>query len=271
MNNKGNSLIRRYPLTIYFFLAFLFTWLILSPGVAGNLGLIEFNMDGTLLTILSGLGPLIATLIVRSATEGQAGIKETFQAMYKWNVGWKWWATSVVLIPALLGIAFLLSSLVDMPGMEQSSNMAGRGSLVITFLLLILGSTGEESGWRGFALPRLQEKHKPFTATLILTFFWWIWHIPTYWTLPVAIGMREQVGFLMGFGMQSLVLLALGLLCAWVFNGSKGSVLMPILLHAIWNFCSMAVPQQVSTLLLPLFLITAMIVGLGTRGKLGLK
>ncbi len=138
-------------------------------------------------------------------------------------------------------------------------------------MLFLLGSFGEEPGWRGFALPKLQKRYKPFVATLILTLFWWIWHIPTYWTLPIAMASREQFGFLMAFGMQSGVLLALGIMCAWVFNGSKGSVLMPVLLHASWNICSLAISQEASTILLPLFLITALIVSIVTRGKLGLE
>jgi len=272
MNKTSNSLINRYPLAAYFILAFLFTWLILAPGVAANLGLIEFNIDGTLLTILGAMGPLLAALIVRSAEQGQEGIRQTFLSMFKWKTGWKWWAASVLLIGLLMALAVLISQFVDIPGMESGGELVAQGfGPGVTFILFLLGSFGEEPGWRGFALPKLQEKFNPLIATLILTIFWWIWHIPTYWTLPISIATREQFGFLVAFGMQSGVLLALGLLCAWVYNGSKGSVLMPVLLHAGWNIYSLAISQEASTILLPLFLVTALIVGIVTRGRLGLE
>jgi membrane protease YdiL (CAAX protease family) len=272
MNKSESNLINRYPLAAYFILSFLFTWLILAPGVAANLGLIEFNFDGTLLTILGALGPLMAVLIVRSAESGQEGIRQTFQSIINWKVNWKWWAASVLLIGLLAVLAVLISQSVVIPGMESGGELVARGfGPVITFILFLLGSFGEEPGWRGFALPKLQKKFKPFVATLILTGFWWIWHIPTYWTLPISIATREQFGFLVAFGIQSGVLLALGIMCAWVFNGSKGSVLMPVLLHAGWNICSLAISQEASTFLLPLFLITALIVSFTTRGKLGLE
>ena len=108
-------------------------------------------------------------------------------------------------------------------------------------------------------------------ATLILTFFWWLWHIPLYLTLPPLMNAVQQFGFVAAFGVQFVVLLALGILCAWVFNGSKGSVLLPVLLHASWNFWSGAFGQEASMLLLPLFLVTAIVVGIATKGKLGLS
>jgi membrane protease YdiL (CAAX protease family) len=271
MTQSDSNIIKRYPLAAYFFLAFLFTWLILAPGVAANLGWIEFNFNGTLLTILSTLGPLLAVLIIRSADQGQEGIRQTFHSMFNWRTGWKWWAASVLLICLLMALAVLISQFVDIPDMESGTGLVAQGfGPGITFMLFLLGSFGEEPGWRGFALPKLQKRFKPFVATVILTLFWWIWHIPTYWTLPISIATREQFGFLMAFGIQSGVLLALSIMCAWVFNGSKGSVLMPVLLHAGWNICSLAISQEASTFLLPLFLITALIVSFTTRGKLGL-
>jgi hypothetical protein len=66
-----------------------------------------------------------------------------------------------------------------------------------------------------------------------------------------------------------IVLLALGVLCAWVFNGSGGVVLMPVLLHASWNFWTGAFGPDASTFLVPFFLLSALIVGFLTRGRLG--
>ena len=140
---------------------------------------------------------------------------------------------------------------------------------MVVIILLLFGSFGEEAGWRGYALPRLQKTYTPIKATLLLTLVWWLWHLPTYWTLPLAIEAVEQFGFLPTYGLQLIVLLALGVLCAWVFNGSGGVVLMPVLLHAGWNFWTGAFGQEASTFLVPLFLLAALAVGFLTRGRLG--
>jgi membrane protease YdiL (CAAX protease family) len=90
-------------------------------------------------------------------------------------------------------------------------------------------------------------------------------------TLPPAIEIAQQFGFVAAFGMQLIIVLALGILCAWVYNGSSGSVLMPVLMHASWNFWLLSFEgQQASMFALPLFILTAVVVVFTTKGKLGL-
>jgi membrane protease YdiL (CAAX protease family) len=271
MGNKIN-LFKRYPLALYFILAFAFTWFILSPGVAATLGLLNLAFEGTVLTIASGVGPLLAAIIVTGATEGKSGVRKLFGSMITWRVQAKWWVASVGLLAGLFAITAVLSSLITgaAPGTSAGIYLNG-GNIIVVVFLLLLGSFGEEPGWRGFALPRLHQGRTPLKATLILTLFWWLWHLPTYWTLPLAIKAVEQYGFLAAFGIQFVVLLALSLLCTWVYNGSGGIVLMPVLLHASWNFWSGAFGQDVTLFLLPLLLLTVIVVGFATRGKLGFR
>jgi membrane protease YdiL (CAAX protease family) len=269
---KKDSGTKRHPLMMYIVLAFAFTWLILSPGVAATLGLLDFRFDGTVLTILSGLGPLAAALIVTAVIEGRSGVQKLFRSMFNWKVEIKWWIAAVLLLAGL----FVLSSVLNMltggyaPDPKSGIYLNGGNTFAVLFLLLI-GSFGEEPGWRGFALPKLQQRTSPLIATLIVTLIWWLWHLPTYWTLPMAISAVQQYGFAVTFGIQLIVLLALSILCAWVYNGSRGSTLLPVLLHAGWNFWAGAFGQGATTFLLPLFLVTALVVALATKGKLGIS
>jgi membrane protease YdiL (CAAX protease family) len=271
-DNIGIRLCKRYPLAMYFILAFAFTWLILSPGVAATLGRLNFEFEGTVLTILSGIGPLLAAILVTGAIEGKTGVRNFFGSLFTWQVQAKWWAASMVLLAGLFALAAMLNSVIG--GVAPDTNAGiylNGGNVIVVVLLLLFGSFGEEPGWRGFALPRLQQGRTPLKATLILTLFWWLWHLPTYWTLPLAINAVEQYGFLAAFGIQFVVLLALSLLCTWVYNGSGGVVLMPVLLHASWNFWSGAFGQEAAMFLLPLLLLTMIVVGFATKGKLGFR
>jgi uncharacterized protein len=270
METTNGNIFKRRPLAMYFLLAFAFTWLILSPGVASTLGLLDFQFEGMILTMLGGLGPLLAALVMTGATEGRAGIYKIFAGMFNWKVKARWWAAAALLLASLFAIANVPGMLIGGAAPDPRAGLYLNGGSTITVaLLLLFGSFGEEPGWRGFALPRLQKTHSPMKATLILTLFWWLWHIPTYWTLPVAINAVQEFGFAIAFGMQLVVLIVLGILCAWVYNGSGGVVLMPVLLHASWNFWFGAFGKEASMLLLPLFLLTAVVVGFATRGKLG--
>lgn len=270
MDNSGDSIFKRHPLTMYFVLAFTITWLILSPGVASTLGLLDWQFEGTVLTIVSGIGPLLAALIVTGATEGRTGVRKAFQSMFNRQVQARWWATAVLLLAGLFAVASALGRLTGGAAPDPKAGVyLNGGNLVVVVLLLLVGSFGEEPGWRGFALLRLQKERSPLKATLILTLVWWLWHLPTYWTLPFAMGAVQQYGFVAAFGIQFVVLFILSILCTWVYNGSGGAVLMPVLLHAGWNFWSGAFGQEASTFFLPLVLLTTIVVGFVTKGRLG--
>lgn len=261
---------KQHPLAAYFILAFAFTWLILAPGVAATLGLLNFEFEGTLLTIVSGIGPLLAAIIVTRATEGDRGVRQIFGSMFHWHVKARWAAAAIVLPASLFAIAAVLGMLTGGAAPDAGAGIYLNGdNLFIVGILLLLGSFGEEPGWRGFALPRLQQGRTPLQATFIVTLFWWLWHLPTYWTLPLAMNAVGQYGFGVAFGIQLVVLLALSVLCTWVYNGSGRIVLLPVLLHASWNFWSGAFGQEAAMFLLPLLLLTVIVVGFAGKGKLG--
>jgi membrane protease YdiL (CAAX protease family) len=90
---------------------------------------------------------------------------------------------------------------------------------------------GEETGWRGFLLPRLQQHHSPLVSSVLLTIGWAGWHVPAFFYLPsyAAIGLSIVPGFLFGLFAGAVVL-------TWLYNKSGGSVLAAALWHASFNF-----------------------------------
>lgn len=243
-------------------------WLIISPGAASTLDLLAVEFDGGLLFTLSALGPLLAAFIVTAATEGRAGVRMLASSMFNWRVGARWWMASTLPFAALFALAARMSLFTGGAAPEPGPMT----TLVATLFFLLIAEFGEETGWRGFALPRLQQTRSPMQATLILSLFWWLWHLPVYWVLPFAVEAVGQSDFWPIFGAQFVICLALGILCAWVYNGSRGSVLMPVLLHVNWNLWLMHfADQDVSTFVLPLFVIAALVVGVVTKGKLGVR
>jgi hypothetical protein len=84
---------------------------------------------------------------------------------------------------------------------------------------------GEELGWRGYALPQLQARYSALYASIILGLLWGIWHLPLYWTAGNA-----RTTMSVGWLLAGLVLEAI--LYTWVFNHTKGSLLLALLFHA---------------------------------------
>jgi hypothetical protein len=92
---------------------------------------------------------------------------------------------------------------------------------------------GEETGWRGFALPLLQRRFTPLTAMLLLAAIWAGWHLPMFLVVNSFRGFSAVtvVGWLLGLTAGSIVL-------GWLYNRSGGSVALVAVWHAGFNMVS---------------------------------
>jgi hypothetical protein len=100
----------------------------------------------------------------------------------------------------------------------------------VFLLITFVGSLGEETGWRGYALPQLQRRFSPLTATVILAPLWFWWHLPQF----------AVIGTYRDFGPAGYVGMFLGLTCGaivltWLYNRSGGSILLVIVWHGVYN------------------------------------
>jgi membrane protease YdiL (CAAX protease family) len=96
------------------------------------------------------------------------------------------------------------------------------------WLLLYAVVNTEEIAWRGFALPRLQSRYGALRATLLIWVPWTLFHLPYFFTKG---SMFQQMGF-PAFASGTL---ALSMIFTWLFNNSRGSVLLCTLMHAALN------------------------------------
>jgi uncharacterized protein len=233
-------LIAQHQLTAYFVLAYGLMWLFVVPlGLSRSQGsgLLPYELSegvGNSLYLLGTfIGPTVAALIVSGVTEGRAGIVRLLKRIIQWRVRPHWYLVA-------LGINLLiwLLAYIAIMGPELLIAAANHWSLLLsTFLPLvafgiIFPSIAEEPGWRGFALPRLQQRHGPVAASLILGSLHGLWHLPALMTknfgpLPLA----NYVPFMLTAALATIVY-------TWVYNHTSGSVLLAILLHAASNATS---------------------------------
>jgi membrane protease YdiL (CAAX protease family) len=88
--------------------------------------------------------------------------------------------------------------------------------------------SGEEIGWRGFALPRMAESMGFRAASLLLGVIWALWHLPLFF-LPGA------DTYLQSFPVWGLEVVALSVAIAWLYTHVKGSLLLTMLMHSAIN------------------------------------
>jgi membrane protease YdiL (CAAX protease family) len=105
---------------------------------------------------------------------------------------------------------------------------AGPGDPPVLIVILALLVVGEELGWRGFALPRLQARFGGLGASVILGTLWAAWHL-----INTAIPGLERYWY--AFPAFGLFVVAQTILFTWIANHTRGSVLLAWLFHASIN------------------------------------
>jgi membrane protease YdiL (CAAX protease family) len=114
---------------------------------------------------------------------------------------------------------------------------------------IIGGPLGEEPGWRGLALPRLQWGYGPLIGTLILGVLWSLWHLPLMILIPGYNGSRTGfIGILIPFLEFLIEIVAMTIIITWIFNNVRGSLLLTMLLHGSLNTAGNTIPKLVPTL-----------------------
>ena len=229
------ALIKRHPLVAFFVLAYVISWILVSPLVLEGLGL-----TGQLVPqswhAFGALGPILSAFIVAGATEGRAGVRELLASLRLWRVG-RFWFLLAVFSPFLL---FVVAAAIVVAYGSPVSSIVVIGPAQLTSLGWIVGivyGIGEEPGWRGFALPRLQRGRSALTATLILAVFWFLWHTP-YFFYRYELGLGGLVGIFFG-----LLTGAIWLTC--LYNSTGGSTAMAVLWHTTFNLVNL--PEVVSS------------------------
>ncbi len=231
---------RRRTLPAFFVLAYGISWASWLPLVASTRGFLPFPLPFAVLWTLGGWGPTIAGLIAAGCFGGRAGLRSLLARTLYWRVAPAWYAV-VLLLPAGIGLAAIGANVL-LGGPLPPFTLLAPWYLPGLVLLgsLPSGPLSEELGWRGFALPRMQEQQRPLGASLTLGLLWALWHLPLFFMEGTS-----QAG--MPFLWFAAHGVAMTLLFTWVHNHTQGSLLMAILLHAAIN-TSFAVVPVVPTL-----------------------
>lgn len=185
------------------------------------------------------LGALSSSLaaVVLVVIEGRkGGLRELLSRALIWRVGIQWWAIALffIIVPSVASL--YLYHLLGGPAVDWSG-LKPLYTVVPDFILLtIAAGIGEEFGWRGFLLPRLQTRHNALVSGLIVGVAWATWHIPLFFiegTSQYEQGM--QSGLLPVILGYSAFVIANSVQFTWLFNNTRGSVLLAAVFHGASN------------------------------------
>jgi membrane protease YdiL (CAAX protease family) len=104
------------------------------------------------------------------------------------------------------------------------------------FSTIVGGQSGEEIGWRGFALPRLASRVGYGAGSILLGVIWALWHLPLFFV-------RDADTYGQSFFLYTLQVTAISVAMAWLYQRTNGSLLLTMLMHSAINQTKDIVPS----------------------------
>lgn len=167
---------------------------------------------------------MLSALIITAISIAPREISPLLKEVVKWHVSYRWYAFVLLVPPALMLIAAGINHIFfqEFPDLTQYGRLndlfpAFNPILAIIAHFLIVG-VGEEVGWRGFALPRLQTRCAAMKAVLILGPLWGFWHLPTF---MIDNSPLTSLGTAVFFSIASI---PISVVYSWLFNSTRGSL-----------------------------------------------
>ena len=201
-------------LIVFLVLTFVIVWMAFVPAML-------YHTHPTLGAFIFLYSPALAALITSILTNGFAGIKDLLGRYLHWKFPVRWYLLSILLLPTIFLAAGAILSIANHASLWTGSPWY---FVLASFGFLLIINSGEEIGWRGFALARLQSIIKgPLVASLALGIIWGLWH------LPMCLD-PQQAGFPLILFL--LFIIGISIIYTVLFNSTCGSLLFAVILHA---------------------------------------
>lgn len=172
--------------------------------------------------------PSLFGILLTLVIEGREGLKALFAGAGRWRVKPMWYGVVLLLPAAMYGLNYVAQGLLE--GTIAPIDVAEK--LAFSIPTALMACLLEEFGWRGFAQPRLQRRHSVLAATLTVGVAWGLWHAPINY-----LGLSQFSAMVVPLLIVNFLSnVALSVLLAWVYNSTRGSMLLVLLGHFAITF-----------------------------------
>lgn len=233
--NAISGLARRRPLVAFVGLTFAISWTIWIALILSSTGIA--TPAGYFLNVLAIAGPSIAAIVI-AILLGGTWLRDLVAGLSLARLSTRWVVTALVLPLGMVAFAILVAVLF-LGTAAPTFSVAIGATIAVEFVRIFFlgGPLGEEIGWRGFALPRLQATRTAYDASVLLGVIWGLWHIPLYFVSGTGQFETLRAGTDPAFAIGGFVgwTIGLSILFTWLFNQTRGSLLVVMLFHAAVN------------------------------------
>jgi membrane protease YdiL (CAAX protease family) len=242
-----------------FWIAFSVAWIVSTLVFLANNTFINQASLSTGMVAFTLVSVVPVAFVISMAYSRVPAVRAFVSSLIRPHGVWGWALLALVLIPGLVLLSVPIGSLLGqqshMGFQLPPTGLALIGLVTVKFLyqLLFFNATGEEVGWRGFALPRIQSVTSPLVACGVIHLFWPLWHV----FLWMAEG--RPVSSPMYWAQTYLELLPATVTIGWLYNRSKGSILVAGITHAAANTAFAFFPSLYGTVFVGASAVAALV------------
>lgn len=246
---------------ISFWIAFLVAWAVSVFVCLANYKFIESLSLSPAVVVVFTISAAPVAFIIASASSRIPSVRKHLSSLIQLRGVWGWALLALILFPAAHLISFPINNILTRQSVtsyqfpDMSLSLIGLVVLKFFYQFLFFNATGEETGWRGFALPRLQARTSPLFASVFIAFFWVPWHF-FGWQAE-----GQQITTLPFWALMYAGHILLSVLIVWIYNRAKGSILVAGFAHAATNTVQAFISvQNILSLYLTLFVVVLVLV-----------
>lgn len=281
--------ITRYPVTAFLVMVFTFAWTTIGPLLLSQqgFGVLPITLPvQPFITLASYIGLALPAFLVMAALHGRIGVQDLLRRSLRWRVGLPWY------LVALFGLFFtVIVAALPFVGLAPLAQVAQKWPLLFTVFLpgvlvpFLLINLPEEIAWTGFLQATWQRRYGPVWASVMVAPIFALIHLPAYfvagWLNDERISFDQYPTLLIQIGLTIVFSLFFRLLIMWLYNSTRGSLLIVGLFHSAFNMSS---GQQITPVFIPgptvlwlnLFVVAvtaalAVLITAFTKGRLAYK
>lgn len=223
-----NNIVKKFPAISQFIFA-------LTLGTCVVI-LVNEELIPKSLMILGALSASIAGVVLTAIVTGKSGLRQLFDRIIIWRINIGWWAFAVFAVLIVVVLGMLSNAFFNLDILDLTRIFNGLDSIVPVFvMIMIMGGLGEELGWRGFMLPRLQTRYNALVSSIIVGVLHGLWHVPMFFIEGLSpyqemAAASNIVVVIIGYTIFYITPWAILYTC--LLNNTRGSLLLVCVLHA---------------------------------------
>jgi membrane protease YdiL (CAAX protease family) len=221
-------------------------------------------------------GVALPAFLVVAAMSGKTGVRDLAHRSLRWRVGVRWYLIALLGVPvATVLCASALFGLAPLNALVEKWQLLFTVVLPQLVLLIVFFNLAEEVGWTGFLQARLQERHGPLKASLIVTLPFALYHLPA-WMVEFELGLTQLHLALALTGVLGISQLFGRVIIMWLYNSTHYSVLLVGMFHSSFNVTTSTfdsfIPREMSFLIaISVVAVAAVLLVVFTRGRLSYR